>query len=136
MKINLGMMIQKNTKVKILDKIKVYDIFGWFEGRKNLTEVDGFEKIDVSDCEYMFFLFNDCSKLQIISDLTNWDVSNCKDFTDMFGWNESLQDIYLPSTLKELNISMFDGCKEILKIHLYQHIYTYNDLWIYEKFTK
>ena len=125
----------KIIKITIFDKIKLYDFDRWFENCENLVEVDGLENIDVSECEYMSFVFNGCKNLTTILDLTSWNMFNCKDFTNMFGWCECLRLVYLPSTLRKVNIDMFDGCNNNLKIHWKNHFYTYEDLLEYEDFT-
>ena len=150
----------KIKKVQILNQIKSNCVKEWFKGCINLTTLINFQNLDVSDCtdfssmfeyceslqnlnelqtwnvangENFSFMFFYCESLENLNGLQNWDVSNCIDFTYMFAYCESLKEISLPKSMKYLNIDMFFNCNEDLKIHWKNHIYTYEDLFEYEK---
>ena len=63
-------------------------------------------------------MFKDCKSLTTISSLSNWDVSNGKDFSRMFAYCKSLKNI---SALQNWNVSnaqsfynMFGDCYSLI----------------------
>ena len=66
--------------------------------------------------------------------MQNWDVLNGIGFSEMFAYCENLIEIHLPSTLNQLESGIFDHCNPNLKIHLKEHVYTYEDLFEYGNF--
>ena len=66
--------------------------------------------------------------------MQNWDVLNGIGFSGMFAYCENLIEIHLPSTLNQLEHGIFDHCNPNLKIHLKEHVYTYEDLFEYGNF--
>ena len=106
----------------------------WFINCINLTTLINFKKLDVSDCTNFSRMFAFCESLQNINELQNWNVSNGKDFLFMFANCKNLKIIQLPQTLTNLKENMFRNCNKDLKIHWKNRIYTYEDLLEYETF--
>ena len=77
-------------------------------------------------------MFGYCKSLQNINGLQNWNVSNGSYFSSMFASCKSLQEVSLPNTLDILTKEMFKDCNSKLKIHWKNHIYRYIDLLAYQ----
>ena len=125
-----------------------------------ITDLSALINWDVSKCRKFFAMFRCCESLTDISCIQNWNVSNGEDFTEMFMYcnlesvyintwqissnkiyinnmfacNESLTNIYISNTFKQINDFIFHGCNPKLKIHWKDKIYTYEDLLEYETF--
>ena len=104
---------EKIKSVQILNKIKLFTVYGWFYHCKNLTALLDFQNLDVSDCEDFSCLFQDCKSLTDISSLSTWNLSNGKDFSSMFNHCESLMNI---SALANWNV--FNG-KDFCRMFAY-----------------
>ena len=78
-------------------------------------------------------MFYNCVSLQNLKGLQSWDVSNSTDFSYMFAYCKSLQEISLTNTLDRLMYEMFYNCNPNLKIHWKKHSYTYEDLLEYKE---
>ena len=104
-----------------------------FEYCESLQNINVLKNWNVSNCTDFSYMFYSCKSLQDLNGLQNWNVSNCIDFSYMFAYCKSLKEISLPKSMKYLNIDMFFNCNEDLKIHWKNHIYTYEDLFEYEK---
>ena len=79
--------------VQILDSIKSNWMYQWFAYCRNLTTLIGFENLDVSDCKNFSNLFTNCNHLINIKSLESWNVSNGRNFSYMFYYCEHLQNI-------------------------------------------
>ena len=79
-------------------------------------------------------MFSGCKSLINISVLSNWNMSNGKDFDWIFGECFKLKEIFLPNTLNSLTQDMFEYCNPNLKIHWKDTVYTYDDLIEYQEF--
>ena len=68
------------NKVNILDQVKSNCMKEWFDDCPNLTSLIDFVNLDVSDCADFSYMFGECTSLQDINALKNWNVSNGKYF--------------------------------------------------------
>ena len=71
---------QNINKVNILDQVKSNCMKEWFDDCTNLTSLIDFTNLDISDCEDFSFMFGNCMVLQNIKALESWNVSNGTDF--------------------------------------------------------
>ena len=92
----------KIKKVQILDQVKSNCMKEWFLNCINLTTLIDFQKLDVSDCVNFSYMFSFCKSLQNLNALKNWNVSNGDNFAFMFYNCNSLQDI---NGLEKWNVS-------------------------------
>ena len=90
------------NKVNIIDQVKSNCMKMWFANCANLILLIDFTNLDVSDCADFSNMFYYCTSLQDISALEDWDVSNGTGFSCMFENCNSLQDI---SGLYNWNVS-------------------------------
>lgn len=66
----------KSVKLGELDNCNVKDLSNMFSNCKLLTNIEGIENIDVSNCETFEKMFYYCSELKDFDlDLTNWEIS-------------------------------------------------------------
>ena len=89
-------------KVQILDQVKSNCVKEWFETCINLKTLINFKNLDVSDCKDFSCMFGYCESLQDLNGLENWNVSNGTDFFGMFNNCNSLEDI---NALSNWNVS-------------------------------
>ena len=77
-------------------------------------------KLNVSNVENMSYLFNECSFLEDISSLSNWDVSNVVDMAQMFEKCSLLKNLNALSNWDVSNVkfmeSMFKECSSLIDI--------------------
>ena len=90
----------------------------------SLEEIDGLEKLDVSNVSEMASMFGCCYQLKSV-DISSWDMRNVKDIGGMFSWCQNIQSIkfgekqssklqnmrmtfYSCKSLKTLDLSMFN----------------------------
>ena len=92
----------KIKKVQILNQVKSNCVKEWFEDCINLTKLINFKNLDISDCTDFSYMFFYCKSLQNINALQNWNVSNGEDFSYMFRNCDSLQNI---NGLQNWNVS-------------------------------
>ena len=97
-----GKESSKIKKVQILDYVKSSCTKNWFINCKNLTTLIEFTILDVSDCVDFSFMFAYCESLQNINALHNWNVLNGTDFSFMFYDCQSLRTL---NGLQTLNVS-------------------------------
>ena len=113
------------TRVEILDPMPLTDN-GWFCKFYNLTEIDGLEKLDVSEQNDFAGMFYGCSSLRSL-DLSGWDTASLDELglrgmfakcsaletLNVSGWNISNVEkaflmFYGCSSLRELDLSSWD----------------------------
>ncbi|WP_413522077.1 BspA family leucine-rich repeat surface protein [Brochothrix thermosphacta] len=86
-----------------------------FNGLKELTTIEGLEKVDTSNVTSMSSMFNDCSSLTTL-DVSNFDTSNVTNMSAMFSGCSSLTilDVSNFDTSNVTNMStMFSGCSSL-----------------------
>ena len=146
-------IIRENVKnVRFETKVKSKNCLCWFYEFNFLKEIQNLHLLDTSECTDMNYMFAYCSMLTSL-DLNSFDTSNVKDMNFMFencslltsldlnsfdttdsylpkflNNCQSLQNIHLPNTLKEINQSSFYGCINLKNIEWKNHIYTLEDL--------
>ena len=75
--------LEKIDKVQILDQVKSNYMRKWFKECINLTKLINFKNLDVSDCKDFSCVFGNCKSLQDLNGLQNWNVENGTDFSYM-----------------------------------------------------
>lgn len=89
----------------------------WFNGMKNLTDIEGIENLNTSKVTNMSSMFAGCSSLTSI-DLSHFETANCENFQQLFRDCRSLKSL----DLKTFNTTngymtsmqrMFDGCTSL-----------------------
>lgn len=120
--------------------------YRWFDGCKNLTNIEGIENLNTENVTYMNSMFNECTALKSL-DLTNFNTAKVTNMSYMFNDCSALASLnvskfntaevkdmdfmfYNCSTLTSLNlsnfnnakvttmISMFDGCTKLESLDL------------------
>ena len=95
------------------DVSRVEDLTGLFRENHYLTNANGIKNWDVRSVKNMTFLFLSCYSIEII-DLSNWETSSLTNFSNAFGmWTES-GGPYPDAILKKIILSnKFDTSKVI-----------------------
>ena len=75
---------QTYRKVIIGSEIKPGTMEGWFSDLNQVTEIEGLDKIDTSECVSMRTLFYRCQVLPEIVGAENWNTSACTDMASVF----------------------------------------------------
>ena len=89
---------KKITKVTAIQPTTLESAYYLFQGCSNCTEID-MTNIDISQCKNLDSMFSQCSKLTNIIGLEDMDVSNVTGFSSIFA-NSGLEgDIVLPWTI-------------------------------------
>ena len=73
------------TTAIIEEKITPLYCTRFFHGMTALKDIVNFDMLDVSCCQSLFCMFQLCSSLTSIGDLSNWNVSKVTDMSLMFG---------------------------------------------------
>ena len=89
-------------KIQILDHVKSNCMKAWFYNCINLTTLIDFQNLDVSDCVDFSFMFAFCQSLQNLNGLEIWKIFNGINFSKMFSYCISLQNI---NALKNWDVS-------------------------------
>ena len=126
--------------------IRPTSCYRWFDGCKNLTNIEGIENLNTENVTYMNSMFNECTALKSL-DLTNFNTAKVTNMSYMFNDCSALASLnvskfntaevkdmdfmfYNCSTLTSLNlsnfnnakvttmISMFDGCTKLESLDL------------------
>ncbi|MGN0709397.1 MAG: BspA family leucine-rich repeat surface protein [Anaerovoracaceae bacterium] len=108
------------TSVKFTDTIRPLSTYSWFSRMKQLTSIEGLEKLDTSSVTYMLRMFSDSSSLTSL-DLSSFDTSKVTDMEYMFSGCTDLTSLDLSSfdTSKVRNMtSMFSGCSSLTSLDL------------------
>lgn len=87
------------TKVIIEDAFRPKTAYGMFRDMGNLTEIEGMENLDTSECTNMGSMFYGCQKLTELN-VSGFNTSNVTDMGNMF---------YSCINLTELDVSHFDA---------------------------
>ena len=78
--------------------IRPTSCYRWFDGCKNLTNIEGIENLNTENVTYMNSMFNECTALKSL-DLTNFNTAKVTNMSYMF--NDC-------SALASLNVSKFN----------------------------
>ena len=126
--------------------IRPTSCYRWFDGCKNLTNIEGIENLNTENVTHMNSMFNECTALKSL-DLTNFNTAKVTNMSYMFYNCSALASLnvskfntaevkdmdfmfYNCSTLTSLNlsnfnnakvttmISMFDGCTKLESLDL------------------
>ena len=126
--------------------IRPTSCYRWFDGCKNLTNIEGIENLNTENVTYMNSMFYNCTALKSL-DLTNFNTAKVTNMSYMFNDCSALASLnvskfntaevkdmdfmfYNCSTLTSLNlsnfnnakvttmISMFDGCTKLESLDL------------------
>ncbi|WP_308397716.1 BspA family leucine-rich repeat surface protein [Prevotella sp.] len=126
--------------------IRPTSCYRWFDGCKNLTNIEGIENLNTENVTHMNSMFNECTALKSL-DLTNFNTAKVTNMSYMFNDCSALASLnvskfntaevkdmdfmfYNCSTLTSLNlsnfnnakvttmISMFDGCTKLESLDL------------------
>ena len=92
----------------------------WFDGCKNLTDIEGMEYLNTSKTNHFYAMFQDCEKLESI-DVTHFDTSSAIVFCYMFNRCKSLKQIDVTGfdTRKVGNFAyMFAECESLTELDL------------------
>ena len=85
-----------------------------------LIDISTLEKLDVSNCKDLSYMFCGCNKVKNFDFLKNWDVSNCKNFKGLFA-GCCFSDVNFLSSWKVNKATdlsgMFCGCKQLKNIN-------------------
>ena len=106
------------VKAVVADEITApKNMNNWFCNAKNLTSLEGFEKLDTNNVTLMNRMFYECIALNDISGLATWDTGSVTDMLFMFDGCTSLYNI---SALADWNVGsvtrmadMFYRCRSI-----------------------
>lgn len=124
----IGTLVFSNieiTHITIPDTVEILE-FSAFSGCQTLLNV----VISNPNCILGGAAFANCSNLRNITLPEN--VKILPDY--LFNNCINLQEIIIPNTVKFINIHQFSKCSSLKKIYYKDHIYTYQDLLIYENF--
>ena len=102
---------------KSFSEYKPTSCLAWFAYLENLTAINGLEYINTSQVENMHLMFSDCRRLETL-DLSNFDVTNVKNFDNMFSVCEKLSAIIVNTnwtiSKSATGSSMFYACKALM----------------------
>ena len=106
-----------------IDVSNIVSFYGKYKG--GIFAGTKFKYIDVSDwdvsnAEYMHYMFGGCNQLKFVGDLSNWNVSNVKSMSCMFYKCEQLKSV---GDLSNWNVSrvrfitgMFQECEQLKSV--------------------
>ena len=106
------------TATVVDDGLQPFNMRSWFYGCKSMTACN-LDKLDTSNVTDMGFLFNGCSSLTSLGDLSGWNTSNVTNMKYMFNGCSSLTTTDL-SGWNTSNVAdmeyMFVGCKSLTSL--------------------
>ena len=106
---NICKMIIDNMEYEITDKYNIKN----YNNNKLYIKLKGIDTVS-----YMSFMFNGCSSLSSLPDISKWNTNNVTNMNCMFSWCSSLlslPDISKWNTNYFTNMSyMFNGCLNII----------------------
>ncbi len=115
--------------------IRPTSCYRWFDGCKNLTNIEGIENLNTENVTYMNSMFNECTALKSL-DLTNFNTAKVTNMSYMFNDCSALASLnvskfntaevkdmdfmfYNCSTLTSLNLSNFNNAKVTTMISMF-----------------
>ena len=111
--------------------------YGWFSDCTNLTEITGIEYLNISEVEFMSFMFCNCTALTSL-DLTSFAIASngkvTKVMNQMFEGCSSLTELDLSTFVMESvrgTIEMFKNCSSLKTIYV-SPLDWYSDIVIYQ----
>ena len=100
------------------DGLQPFNMRSWFYGCKSMTACN-LDKLDTSNVTDMGFLFNGCSSLTSLDDLSGWNTGNVTNMKYMFNGCSSLTTTDLSgwntSNVADMEF-MFVGCKSLTSL--------------------
>ena len=100
--------VDSNSNTKF-DTSGVTNMSYMFMNSKNLTTINGLNKLNTSNFKYIDYMFDKCSSLTSL-DLSNWDVSNVTDMSNMFRGCTELKTL-IAGHESDTNITALNGLK-------------------------
>ena len=115
--------------------IRPTSCYRWFDGCKNLTNIEGIENLNTENVTHMNSMFNECTALKSL-DLTNFNTAKVTNMSYMFNDCSALASLkvskfntaevkdmdfmfYNCSTLTSLNLSNFNNAKVTTMISMF-----------------
>ena len=99
----------------------IYKGVGMFNGMTNLQNILGLNNLNMSICESLYGLFQNCTSLTTL-DLSSWNTSNVTDMSVMFQNCKNLQTIVGLENLDMSKVTnftgMFNECASLTEINL------------------
>ena len=106
------------TKVIIEDTFKPKTAYHMFYQMTNLTEIEGIENLNTSECTNMYMMFTGCSNLTEL-DVSHFDTSNVTNMAYMFQGCNSLTELdvshFNTSKVTSMNY-MFRSCENLTEL--------------------
>ncbi len=94
---------------------------GYFNKSK-VTSIVGLNELNVSNCQYMEFMFDGACGLTDI-DISNWDTHSVRDFSHFCCFLDTLKSIKLPDKFVTNNANilngMFENCKSLKSVDVH-----------------
>lgn len=90
----------------------VTNMASMFAGCSRLTGITFGENFNTGNVTSMSYMFNYCSNLTSL-DLSSWDMTKVTNTQDMFSSCQALTNVILPSTIKTIGSSFFNGCTSL-----------------------
>ncbi len=113
-----GSFAEQVLTVKALKGAALRNGRNMFKGMKNLALAD-LRKLDVSQCTDFTYMFGSCNALKVL-DLSSWDFTNAATVNHMFSGCTALEEIITGPKWIPRNLStavfMFSGCRKLQEL--------------------